>query len=121
MVVTLAGAESDDAGRYQEIQVTAAISISISIANRGREAESSSMKPGDQYHRFVHWSEEDRCCIGYCPDLYFGGVCHAGTELEAYSNLYEAIQDEIRHRLAKGETLPTATDRIPRDLGFAAA
>lgn len=33
------------------------------------------MKPGDQYHRLVHWSEEDQSYIGYCPDLYFGGVC----------------------------------------------
>jgi len=34
------------------------------------------MKPEDRYHRFVRWSDNDQCIIGYCPDLYFGGVCH---------------------------------------------
>ena len=34
------------------------------------------MKPEDRYHRFVRWSDEDQCYIGYCPDLYFGGTCH---------------------------------------------
>jgi predicted RNase H-like HicB family nuclease len=40
------------------------------------------MKPEDRYHRFVHWSDEDQCYIGYCPDLYFGGVCHGELEEE---------------------------------------
>ena len=35
------------------------------------------MKSEDRYHRFVRWSDEDRCYIGYCPDLYFGGVWHS--------------------------------------------
>ena len=34
------------------------------------------MKPEDRYHRFVRWSDEDQCYIGYCPDLYLGGTCH---------------------------------------------
>lgn len=79
------------------------------------------MKPGDQFYRFVRWSEEDQCYIGYCPDLYFGGVCHADTELEAYSELCGIIQDEVIHRLAKGEPLPAPMVRVTRDLGFVAA
>lgn len=72
------------------------------------------MKPGDEYHRFAHWSEEDQCYIGYCPDLYFGGVCHAANELEAYGELCSIIQDEVRHRTAKGEALSACRPHHPR-------
>ena len=59
------------------------------------------MKPEDRYHRFVQWSDEDQCYIGYCPDLYFGGVCHADVELEAYRELCTTIREEVAHRLAR--------------------
>jgi len=36
------------------------------------------MKPADSYLHFVKWSDEDQCYIGYCPDLFYGGVCHRG-------------------------------------------
>jgi len=42
------------------------------------------MKIADRYHRFVRWSEEDQLYIGYCPDLYFGGVCHGEKEAAVY-------------------------------------
>jgi hypothetical protein len=32
------------------------------------------MKPEDQYHRFVRWSDEDSCYIGCCPDLYLAAA-----------------------------------------------
>lgn len=79
------------------------------------------MKPEDRYHRFVHWSDEDQCYIGYCPDLYYGGVCHGDREEAAYADLCAIVRDEIAHRQAKGETLPTPAVRATRDLGFAAA
>ena len=79
------------------------------------------MKPADKYHRFVHWSDEDQCYIGYCPDLYFGGVCHGASEEETYSELCSIVREEIAHRLGKGETLPEPTVRATRDLGFVAA
>ena len=79
------------------------------------------MKPEDNYHRFVRWSEEDQCYIGYCPDLYLGGVCHGDNEEATYAALCEIVRDEIAHRLGKGEALPPATVRATRDLDFAAA
>jgi len=30
------------------------------------------MKTGDQYHKWVEWSEEDQTYIGKCPDLISG-------------------------------------------------
>jgi predicted RNase H-like HicB family nuclease len=79
------------------------------------------MKPADKYHRFIHWSDEDQCYIGYCPDLYFGGVCHGSDEEETYAELCSIVREEIAHRLAKGENLPEPAVRATRDLGFAAA
>ena len=79
------------------------------------------MKPEDRYHCFVQWSDEDQCYIGYCPDLYFGGVCHAYVELEAYSELCSIIRGEVAHRLAQGQALPTPAVKATRALDFVAA
>jgi hypothetical protein len=65
------------------------------------------MKPADNYLRFVKWSDEDRCYIGYCPDLFYGGVCHGQNEVDTYADLCAVVRDEIAHRLAKSEALPT--------------
>lgn len=64
------------------------------------------MKPEDRYPRFVRWSDEDGCYIGYCPDLYDGGVCHGEQEEATYAELCEIVRDEIAHRQENGETLP---------------
>jgi hypothetical protein len=65
----------------------------------------SSAKP-DRYQRFVRWSDEDQCYIGYCPDLYLGGVCHGAREEDTYAELCGIVRDEIAHRSANGELLP---------------
>ncbi|MEQ1859402.1 MAG: pilus assembly protein HicB [Chthoniobacteraceae bacterium] len=64
------------------------------------------MKPADRYHRFVRWSDEDHAYVGFCPDLYFGGVCHGDSEEAVYADLCAIVRDEIAHRTAKGESLP---------------
>jgi hypothetical protein len=79
------------------------------------------MKAEDRYHRFVRWSDEDGCYIGYCPDLYEGGVCHGDQEEGTYSALCAIVRDEVAHRQGRGETLPCPTVRVTRDLDFAAA
>ena len=38
------------------------------------------------YLKFVQWSEEDRLYVGYCPDLFVGGVCHGKDENKVYSD-----------------------------------
>lgn len=79
------------------------------------------MKPEDRYHRFVRWSAEDQYYIGYCPDLYCGGVCHGDAEEATYADLCTTVRDEVAHRLAKGETAPTPAARAAEDLDFGAA
>lgn len=79
------------------------------------------MNPEDRYHRFVQWSDEDQYYVGYCPDLYFGGVCHADVELEAYSELCTIIPQEEAHQFAKGQPLPTLAVKAALSLEFVAA
>ena len=38
------------------------------------------MKTEDRYLKFVRWSKEDSLYVGYCPDLFYGGVCHSKNE-----------------------------------------
>ena len=78
------------------------------------------MKPEDRYHHFVRWSDEDQCYIGYCPDLYFGGVCHGDTDEAVYARLCGIIREEIAHRLTGGTPLPSPAVRPVRELEFAA-
>ena len=78
------------------------------------------MKQADRYHRFVHWSDEGQLYIGYCPDLYFGGVCHGTAEEQVYAELCEIVRDEVEHRLSSGEILPPPSVRVMRELELAA-
>lgn len=79
------------------------------------------MKAEDRYHRFVRWSEEDQLYIGYCPDLYFGGVCHGPNDEQVYAELCGIIRDEVAHRLSRGEDLPSVSVRVTRDVELVAA
>ncbi len=79
------------------------------------------MKDTDRYHRFVKWSDEDEVYIGYCPDLYFGGVCHGPNEEQVYARLCEIVRDEVAHRLDQNESLPLITVRVTRDVDFMVA
>jgi hypothetical protein len=54
----------------------------------------------------VEWSEEDRLFIGYCPDLFIGGVCHDENRIAAYAKLVDLVEWDIQGRLEKSEPLP---------------
>lgn len=79
------------------------------------------MKIADQYHRFVRWSDEDQIYIGYCPDLYFGGICHGDNDEQVYATLCGIIRDEVVHRQERGESLPVPAVRVTRDVELVAA
>ncbi len=50
--------------------------------------------PADIYQKIVVWSEEDNCCIGTCPELFYGGV-HGDDELEVFRELREVVDEWI--------------------------
>ena len=72
------------------------------------------MKASDQYLRFVRWEEADALYVGYCPDLFVGGVCHAEAEAEACGQLCELVDEEVADLLAAGRPLPPAATQPMR-------
>ncbi|HEY3760514.1 MAG TPA: hypothetical protein VGN23_02090 [Verrucomicrobiae bacterium] len=74
------------------------------------------MKIEDRYLKFVIWSDEDNCYVGYCPDLFpWGGICHDATEEKAYSQLCELVREEIADLREAGKEIPVPTTRAMRE------
>ena len=75
------------------------------------------MKPQDRYLMFVRWSEVDQLYVGYCPDLFpFGGVCHGGSAVEAFTKLSEIVDDTVATAQEQGIELPAPTTRPMREV-----
>lgn len=67
------------------------------------------MKPGDRYHKWVEWSEEDGVYLGQCPDLITG--IHGDDPVRLYAELCEVVDDVIDHFESEGRSLPPARIR----------
>ena len=75
------------------------------------------MKTQDRYLMFVHWSEEDRLYVGFCPDLFpAGGICHGKTTIEAYQKLSEIVEDTVTTAEEQGLPLPPPHTRPMREI-----
>ncbi len=62
------------------------------------------MKQGDQYHKWVEWSDEDQVYVGKCPDLITG--IHGDDPAIVYTELCEVVDDVITHLKSEGRPLP---------------
>jgi predicted RNase H-like HicB family nuclease len=62
------------------------------------------MKPADQYHKWVEWSDEDQVYVGRCPDLITG--IHGDDPRQVYSDLCEVVEEVIQHFESDGKPLP---------------
>lgn len=60
------------------------------------------------YLKFVQWSEEDQLYIGYCPDLFIGGICHGSDEQKVYRELTGLVAEEIAETQRAQRPLPKA-------------
>lgn len=58
------------------------------------------------YLKFVQWSEPDSLFVGYCPDLFIGGVCHGIDEQKVYRELTKLVAEEIADRQRAKRGLP---------------
>jgi hypothetical protein len=58
------------------------------------------------YLKFVRWSAEDKVFIGYCPDLFIGGVCHGKNEVQVYNELCRLVAEDIAQRRRAKQPLP---------------
>ena len=66
------------------------------------------MKESTRYVKIVEWSEEDRCFIGSCPGLFYGG-CHGSNEKEVFDELCRIVEETIEVYKRDGKPLPPAT------------
>ena len=62
------------------------------------------LKTGDQYHKWVEWSEADRVYVGKCPDLITG--IHGENPLQVYGELCQVAEEVIAHFESEGRSLP---------------
>ncbi len=58
-----------------------------------------------RYLKIVEWSDEDRCYVGTCPGLMFGGV-HGEDEAKVYAELCEAVEEVVALKEKHGDPLP---------------
>jgi predicted RNase H-like HicB family nuclease len=63
------------------------------------------MTAGARYTKIVEWSDEDRCFIGSCPELFYGG-CHGSDEREVFAHLCQIIEETIGLYQQDGKPLP---------------
>ncbi len=58
------------------------------------------------YLKFVQWSDADGLFIGYCPDLFIGGICHGADEQKVYRELTKLVAEEIAETQRARRSLP---------------
>ncbi len=63
------------------------------------------MRVGAKYAKIVEWSDEDRCFIGSCPELFYGG-CHGSDEREVFDHLCQIVDEMIELYKKDGKPLP---------------
>jgi len=64
------------------------------------------MSLGDRYVKLVEWSDADRCFIGSCPELFYGG-CHGADARRVFSDLCTIIDETIELYAREGRPLPS--------------
>lgn len=67
-------------------------------------------KTSDKFIKIVEWSDEDKCYIGRCPGLFFGGV-HGDEEAKVYADLCEAVDEVIADMKRERSPVPRAPRR----------
>jgi hypothetical protein len=67
------------------------------------------MRPVDQYHKWVEWSDQDQTYVGKCPDLITG--IHGDDPVLLYSELCAVVEEVITHFQKEGRALPSAKTR----------
>jgi predicted RNase H-like HicB family nuclease len=72
------------------------------------------MNERTRYAKVVEWSEKDRCYVGSCPDLFYGG-CHGGDEKEVFAELCQIVEETLELYREEGIPLPVPTN--VRDYG----
>jgi hypothetical protein len=63
------------------------------------------MTEADRYVKLVEWSDGDRCCIGRCPELIYGG-CHGGNARSVFAEFCRIVDETLEIYRTEGRPLP---------------
>jgi predicted RNase H-like HicB family nuclease len=66
------------------------------------------MNEASKYVKLVEWSEEDKCFVGSCPGLIYGG-CHGEDEQLVFAELCRIVEETIQLYSEEGKSLPAPT------------
>jgi len=66
------------------------------------------MNSGAKYVKIIEWSEVDKCFVGSCPGLFYGG-CHGDNEQAVFAELCDLGEETIALYEKEGRTLPPPT------------
>ena len=85
--------------------------IVLRLSGEGREGRyrrGHKMKEGARYVKIAEWSDEDRCFIGSCPGLLYGG-CHRDDERTVFEQSCLTVDEAIELYPQDGKPLPPLT------------
>jgi predicted RNase H-like HicB family nuclease len=63
------------------------------------------MAKGDRYVKVVEWSDEDKCFVGTCPQLMYGGS-YGDDATKVFVELCEMVEQAIETLEEAGKPLP---------------
>lgn len=66
------------------------------------------MSAAAKYVKLVEWSDEDKCFVGSCPGLFYGGW-HGNDEEEVFAELCWIVKEMVQLYETEGRPLPPAT------------
>jgi predicted RNase H-like HicB family nuclease len=66
------------------------------------------MNSAANYVKIIEWSEEDKCFVGSCPGLFYGG-CHGDNEQAVFAELCDLVEETIALYEKEGRVLPPPT------------
>jgi len=81
--LALSGKPGGDAKRYQE----KAVKLAVDESQKTNSVASCVIN--------VAWSEKDRCLVGRCPGLFYGG-CHRDDEKAIFAELCDLVEETIK-------------------------
>ena len=58
-----------------------------------------------KYVKLIEWSVEDKCFIGSCPELFYGG-CHGDDPRAVFDELCQIVEETVELYKQDGKTLP---------------
>lgn len=73
------------------------------------------MRPSDQYHKWVEWSDEDGTYVGKCPDVVTG--IHGDDPATLYGELCDVVDEVLEHFAAESRHLPEPRVRPMQEVG----